>query len=414
MQHFVTELSVKFSALLVPFRFMNKIIFTEEFCQPENLHPFTLTRQIQDIRVGILTIREKWERMLGLPSFDKKEDDYKDLDRSVNLVEVVRENDVCFMIHGNVLPNVKLVKATRRLKDGEFITVDGSSGIIFRFTRKQIEEKYKIKVTRAMAVKSEIQTIRYPWEIIQMNDRAIRQDFELLTRKRKSQPVSKTNQVTKSSQVFLEKGAIMEHCIINASTGPVYIGKNAEVMEGCIIRGPFAMGEGACLKMGAKVYGATTLGPRCVVGGEIKNSVLFGYSNKAHDGYLGDSVIGEWCNLGAGTTNSNLKNNASEVKIWTPKGEMNAGNKCGVMMGDYSRTAVNTSINTGTVIGVCCNVFGAGLTPKYIPSFSWGSEGVKRYEFEKIFTGIENWKKLKGETLNENEKSILKYVFEKF
>jgi len=392
---------------------MNKIIFTEEFCQPENLHPFTLTRQIQDIRVGILTIREKWERMLGLPSFDKKEDDYKDLDRSVNIDEAVGD-DMCFMIHGNVLPDTKLVKATRKLKDGEFITVDGNSGIIFRFTKKQIEEKYKIKVTRAVAVKSGIQSIRYPWDIFQLNDQAIRQDFELLTKKRKSQAISKTNRVIKSSQVFLEKGVKMEHCIINASTGPVYIGKNAEVMEGCIIRGPFAMGEGACLKMGAKVYGATTLGPRCVVGGEIKNSVLFGYSNKAHDGYLGDSVIGEWCNLGAGTTNSNLKNNASEVKIWTPNGEMNAGNKCGVMMGDYSRTAVNTSINTGTVIGVCCNVFGAGLTPKYIPSFSWGSEGVKRYDVEKVFPDIEEWKKLKGQTMNDNEKSILRFVFEKF
>ena len=392
---------------------MNKIIFTEEFCQPENLHPFTLTRQIQDIRVGILTIREKWERLLDLPSFDKKEDDYKDLDRSVNIDEAVGD-DVCFMIHGNVLPDTKLVKATRKLKDGEFITVGGSSGIIFRFTKKQIEEKHKIKVTRAVAVKSDIQTICYPWDIFQLNDRAIRQDFELLTKKRKSRPISKTNHIIKSSQVFIEKGARMEHCIINASTGPVYIGKNAEVMEGCIIRGPFAMGEGACLKMGTKVYGATTLGPRCVVGGEIKNSVLFGYSNKAHDGYLGDSVIGEWCNMGAGTTNSNLKNNASEVKIWTPNGEMNAGNKCGVMMGDYSRTAVNTSINTGTVIGVCCNVFGAGLTPKYIPSFSWGSEGVKRYDVEKVFPDIEEWKKLKGQTMDDNEKSILKFIFEKF
>jgi UDP-N-acetylglucosamine diphosphorylase/glucosamine-1-phosphate N-acetyltransferase len=392
---------------------MNKIIFTEEFCQPENLHPFTLTRQIQDIRVGILTIREKWERMLGLPSFDKKEDDYKDLDRSVNIDEAVGD-EVCFMIHGNVLPDSKLVKATRKLKDGEFITVDGSSGIIFRFTKKQIEEKYKIKVTRAVAVKSDVQTIRYPWDIFHLNDRAIRQDFELITKRRRSQPISKTNSVIKPSQVFLEKGAGMEHCIVNASTGPVYIGKNAEVMEGCMIRGPFAMGEGACLKMGTKVYGATTLGPRCVVGGEIKNSILFGYSNKAHDGYLGDSVIGEWCNLGAGTTNSNLKNNASVVKVWTPKGEMNAGTKCGVIMGDHSKTAVNTSINTGTVIGVGCNVFGEGLTPKYIPSFSWGSEGVKRYEFEKILLDIEGWKKLKGETINDNEKSILQYVFAKF
>ncbi len=392
---------------------MNKIIFTEEFCQPENLHPFTLTRQIQDIRVGILTIRQKWERWLGLPSFDKKENDYKDLDRSVNIDEAAGD-DVCFIIHGNLLPNDELVKATRKLKDGEFITAGGSSGIIFRVTKKQIQGKYKIKVTKAVAVKSDIQTICYPWDIFQLNDSAIRQDFELLTKKRKSQPISKTNRVIKPSQVFIEKGARVEHSIINASTGPVYIGKNAEVMEGCIIRGPFAMGEGACLKMGTKLYGATTLGPRCVVGGEIKNSVLFGYSNKAHDGYLGDSVIGEWCNLGAGTTNSNLKNNASAVRVWTPGGEMNAGNKCGVMMGDYSKTAVNTAINTGTVIGVCCNVFGTGLTPKYIPSFSWGSEGIKRYELEKVFPDIEDWKQLKGETMNDNEKIILKYVFEKF
>lgn len=174
------------------------------------------------------------------------------------------------------------------------------------------------------------------------------------------------------------------------------------------------MGERACLKMGAKVYGATTLGPYCVAGGEIKNSVFFGYSNKAHDGYLGDSVIGEWCNLGAGTTNSNIKNNASEVNIWTPKGEMNAGIKCGVLMGDYSRTAINTSINTGTVTGVSCNVFGSGLTPKYIPSFSWGSEGVKRYELEKAMLDIEDWKHLKGMTLSDDERSVLKFIFDKF
>jgi hypothetical protein len=151
-----------------------------------------------------------------------------------------------------------------------------------------------------------------------------------------------------------------------------------------------------------------------VAGGEIKNSVLFGYSNKAHDGYLGDSVIGEWCNLGAGTTNSNLKNNASIVRVWTPRGELNAGAKCGVMMGDYSRTSINTSINTGTVIGVCCNVFGSGLTPKYIPSFSWGSEGVKRYEFDKARSDIESWKQLKNQAITDSEKSILKYIFDNF
>ncbi len=392
---------------------MNKIIFTEEFCQPENLHPFTLTRQLQDIRVGILTIREKWERRLELDSFDKKEDDYKDLDRSVNIEDVVGD-DVCYVIHGNVLPDANLVKATLKLKDGEFISTANSSGIVFRVTRKQVQEKHKIQVTKAIKLKSAVTTINYPWDIIRLNDQALRQDFALLTKKRRSQPISKTNKVTKGSQVFLEKGVTMEHCIINASTGPVYIGKHAEVMEGSIIRGPFAMGENACLKLGAKVYGATTLGPGCVVGGEIKNTVLFGYSNKAHDGYLGDSVIGEWCNMGAGTTNSNLKNTASEVRVWTPKGEMSAGMKCGVMMGDYSRTAINTAINTGTVIGVGCNVFGSGLTPKNIPSFSWGSEGVKRYAFDKAISDIDNWKKLKGQQITDNEKSILKYIFEKF
>jgi UDP-N-acetylglucosamine diphosphorylase / glucose-1-phosphate thymidylyltransferase / UDP-N-acetylgalactosamine diphosphorylase / glucosamine-1-phosphate N-acetyltransferase / galactosamine-1-phosphate N-acetyltransferase len=392
---------------------MNKIIFTEEFCQPENLYPFTLTRQLQDIRVGILTIREKWEMMLDLPSFDKKEDDYKDLGRSVNIDEAIGD-DVCLMIHGNVLPTPKLVKAILRLKDGEFIATPGGSSVAFRISKQDIIDKYKIKVGQAVTFKEPIKTIQYPWDIFQLNDWAIRQDFEMLTTKRKSQAISKTNKVIKPSQVFIEKGARVEYSIINASTGPVYIGGNAEVMEGSVIRGPFAMGEKACLKMASKVYGATTLGPGCVAGGEIKNSVMFGYSNKAHDGYLGDSVIGEWCNMGAGTTNSNLKNNASDVKIWTPKGEMNAGMKCGVLMGDYSRTAVNTAINTGTVIGVCCNIFGNGLTPKYIPSFSWGSEGVKRYEFDKALLDIADWKKMKDKTVNEEEKSILKFIFDKF
>jgi UDP-N-acetylglucosamine diphosphorylase / glucose-1-phosphate thymidylyltransferase / UDP-N-acetylgalactosamine diphosphorylase / glucosamine-1-phosphate N-acetyltransferase / galactosamine-1-phosphate N-acetyltransferase len=398
---------------------MNKIIFTEEFCQPENLHPFTLTRQIQDIRVGILTIREKWEMMLALPSFDKNEDDYKDLHRSVNMEQAIGQG-VCFIIHGNVLPTPKLIKAVKRLKNGEFIEAGKGNNIVFRVSKNEIIDRHKIKVGKAVAFKEDlpagaaIKTIQYPWDIFQLNDWAIRQDYKWLVSKNKSQPISKTNRVIKPSQVFIEKGAKMEHCIINASTGPVYIGKNAEVMEGCIIRGSFAMCEGSLLKSGAKVYGATTLGPRCVAGGEIKNSVLFGYSNKAHDGYLGDSVIGEWCNMGAGTTNSNMKNNAGMIKIWTPRGELNAGMKCGVLMGDYSRTAINTSINTGTVIGVSCNVMGTGLTPKHIPNFSWGSEGVKRYEFDKALQDIEGWKKLKQQTLSDDEKSILKYIFEKW
>ena len=392
---------------------MQKIIFTEEFCQPENLHPFTLTRQIQDIRIGILTIREKWERWLGLESFDKWEDDYKDLDRSIRIDKKIG-NDVCLMIHGNVLPTRKMVKAISGLKNGEFISANGDTGIIFRFTSKEIIEPYKIKVKKAVAIRDKIKALQYPWEIFQWNDQAIRDDFELLSKKRKSQPLSKTNQAINPAQIFIEKGARVEHTILNAINGPIYIGRNAEIMEGCMVRGPFSLGEGSVLKMGSKVYGAVSIGPYCAAAGEIKNSVIFGFSNKAHDGYLGDSVIGEWCNLGAGTSNSNLKNNASEIRIWTPKGELPAGNKCGVLMGDYSRSAINTSFNTGTVIGACCNIVGAGLTPKYLPSFSWGNDGIDRYDFDKAISDIENWKKLKGKNLSVNEKTILKYIFEHY
>ncbi|MGB3005958.1 MAG: putative sugar nucleotidyl transferase [Chitinophagaceae bacterium] len=391
---------------------MNKIIFTEEFCQPEKLYPFTLTRQIQDIRVGIMTIREKWEKMLGLVSFDKKEDDYKDLEESVNIDDVIG-NGFCFIVHGNVLPTPELVKAVLRLRNGEFLATDNNNNIVYRISKNEIIDKFKIKVGRAVTYKGEVKTIQYPWDIIKLNDWAIRQDFKVLKGKRNSQKIPKSNKVINSSQVFLEKGVKMEHCIINASTGPIYIGKNALLREGSCIRGPFAMGTGACLKMGTKVYGATTLGPGCIAGGEIKNTVLFGNSNKAHDGYLGDSVIGEWCNLGAGTTNSNIKNNASDVKVWTQGGEINAGKKCGIMMGDYSRSAINTSFNTGTVIGVSCNILGSGLTSKYIPNFSWGSEGIKRYRLEKALSDIGEWKALKGQVLKEDERKILKYIYAK-
>ena len=390
-----------------------KIIFTEEFCQPENLYPFTLTRQIQDIRVGILTIREKWERILGITSFDRWEDDYKDLDRSIRF-DKIGDDDTCFMIHGNILPSSKLVKALHKLKNGEFISVNGNTGIIFRFSKKEIHEPNKIKVSKAITVRDEIRSIQFPWHIFQLNDYAIREDFDLLTEKRKSQKIPKTNQATKPGNIFIEKGAVVEYCVLNASEGPIYIGKNSLIMEGSAIRGPFACGEGAVLKMNSRIYGATTLGPYCTAGGEIKNSVFFAYSNKAHDGYIGDSVIGEWCNLGAGTTNSNLKNNASAVQVWTPKGEMNAGQKCGVFMGDYSKTSVNTSINTGTVMGVCSNVFEPGLTPKYIPNFSWGSDGLRRYELQKALKDIDDWKKLKGKSITENEKTILTYIFKNY
>jgi UDP-N-acetylglucosamine diphosphorylase/glucosamine-1-phosphate N-acetyltransferase len=220
---------------------------------------------------------------------------------------------------------------------------------------------------------------------------------------------------TNPSAIFIEEGALLQHCILNAAAGPIYIGKNAQVMEGATIRGPFALCEGAVVKMGARVYGATTIGPNCIVGGEVKNSVLFGNSNKAHDGYLGDSVIGEWCNLGAGTTNSNIKNTASEVKVWDEASNefLTAGLKCGLLMGDYSRCSINTAFNTGTLVGVCANIFGAGLTPKVIRSFAWGTEGVKNYEFDKALEDIGNWKKLKNQSLSEREIQTLQHIFER-
>ncbi|HLF45511.1 MAG TPA: putative sugar nucleotidyl transferase [Chitinophagaceae bacterium] len=391
----------------------SKIIFTEEFCQPENLFPFTLTRQIQDIRVGILTIREKWEKMLGMPSFDRWADDYKDLHRSIRLDKTIGD-DICFLIHGNIFPTTQLIKTIKKIKNGEFISVNGNAGVVFRFTKNEIEAPNKIKVTKAITIREDVKSIQFPWNIFQLNEYAIRQDFDLITGKRKSQKISKTNKLIKPSQIFLEKEAVVEHCILNASEGPIYIGKNALLMEGSSIRGPFAACEKAVVKMNSRIYGATTIGPSCLVGGEIKNSVFSAFSNKAHDGYIGDSVIGDWCNLGAGTTNSNMKNNGSTIKVWTPKGEMNAGIKCGMFMGDYSKTAINTSINTGTMIGVCCNVFNKGLTPKYIPGFSWGSDGVQRYGFEKAISDIKAWKKLKGQTMTEDEKSILKFIFDNY
>lgn len=392
---------------------MHKIVFTEEFCAPGNLFPFTLTRQIQDIRIGILTIREKWECYLGIPSFDKFEEDYKDLDRAVKIAETIGK-DVVYLIHGNVLPTKKIIKQVKKLKPGEFLSVPEKESFVYCISKKEVVDEHNIKVGKPVEMEDSFHEIKFPWHIFRLNAWAIEQDFALLTEGRKSQKLSSTNNTNNPSNIFIEKGAQVECCYLNASEGPIYIGKDAVIMEGSMLRGPLAICDGAVIKMGAKLYGATTIGPKCTVGGEIKNSVIFGYSNKAHDGYMGDAVVGEWCNWGAGTSNSNMKNNASGVIVWTPAGAVNVGLKCGVLMGDYSRTAINTSINTGTVVGACTNVYGNGLTPKYIPSFSWGSDGLQRYELEKAFVDINNWKVLKGSALTSNEKTILKHIFDHY
>ncbi len=394
---------------------MQKIIFTEEYCKPANLHPFTLTRHIQDIRIGILTIREKWEKILQMSSFNKWEDHYLDDAHSVKIDEHIGR-DTSLLVHANVLPAKPIISAIKKLKNGEFLSAGKSGGIAFAFSQKEVAGLYKIKVTRLVDYDAAVKLITYPWQVVQLNDWALRADFKLVTARRKTAPVSKTNKVVNVEQVFIESGARVMHCVLNAENGPIYIGKNAEVMEGSMLRGPVAICEGAVVRMGTRIYGATTIGPFAVVGGEIKNSVIFGYSNKAHDGYLGDSVIGEWCNLGAGTTVSNVKNNCSDVKYWVDadKKEISAGPKGGLLMGDYSRAAINTSFNTGTVVGVNCNVFAPGLTPKLIPNFSWGCDGITKYKLPKALKDLDKWKKLKGRSITAREKQILTDIYKKY
>ena len=332
----------------------------------ELLYPFTGTRSIVDIRIGILTIREKWELLCG--------------HKIQTTSEAVEIKEPAHIIPGNTIPSEEYLETLR------------SS----RYSPSNIE----------------CITVEFPWQISQFNDIELRKDFKLITHNRLSEKIPAGVTVIDKENVFIEKGANIQYAIINGSTGPVYIGKNTTIMEGSLIRGPFALGEGSVVKMGSKIYGATTAGPYCILGGEIKNSVFFGYSNKAHDGYLGDSVIGEWCNLGAGTSNSNIKNTAGIVSVWenASKKFMPAGNKIGLVLGDYSRAAINTSFNTGTVAGVCCNIFHNGFPPKHIPDFTFGED---KYELEKAFKDINNWKKLKGHTFTEKEKSILSALYYK-
>ena len=391
---------------------MQKIIFTEEYCKPENLHPFTFTRHIQDIRIGILTIREKWERYFKNSSFNKWEDHYLDSVQSIKIEKGIGKDDYV-LVHANVLPTRSIINKIKKLKQGEFLSSAKEGGVAYKFSNKEVLGLHKIKINNSVDYRGELKVIHYPWQIFQLNDWALREDFDLITAKRKSKTLSKTNKLINTSGIFIEAGAKAEHCIFNASEGPIYIGKNVTIMEGSMIRGPVALCEGTIVKMGTKIYGATTIGPFSVVSGEIKNSVIFGFSNKAHEGYLGDSVIGEWCNLGAGTTNSNVKNNAGEVKYWVDadKKEISAGTKGGLLMGDYSKAAINTSFNTGTVVGVCCNVVAAGLTPKLIPNFSWGVDGITKYKLSKAIQDIDNWKKFKGLTISEREKQILTDIY---
>jgi UDP-N-acetylglucosamine diphosphorylase / glucose-1-phosphate thymidylyltransferase / UDP-N-acetylgalactosamine diphosphorylase / glucosamine-1-phosphate N-acetyltransferase / galactosamine-1-phosphate N-acetyltransferase len=339
------------------------MVYLNDITSKQTLQPFTLTRHTANIRVGILTIKQKWELLLG---------------ENVSLVHI----DGCVNIPANIIPTLSNYKQILQLASQQKV------------------------ITNSDTIKS----IQYPWHITQLCDYAINEDYRLLTSNKQSQSLSQTNTTINPSNIFVSENASIEHCILNASAGPIYIDKGATVQEGSIIRGPFYLGKNATVKMGAKIYGATSIGNNCIVGGEIKNSTIFDYSNKSHDGYLGDSVLGSWCNLGAGTSNSNIKNTAGNIKIQlsADTNKINAGIKAGLFMGEYSRAAINTSFTTGTVVGVCCNVFGNSNPPKYINNFTWGNE---QYDFNKAVSHIQNWMQLKNETISNEQIETLKNLY---
>jgi UDP-N-acetylglucosamine diphosphorylase/glucosamine-1-phosphate N-acetyltransferase len=370
------------------------------------LLPFTFTRPVADIRVGILTIREKWEKYLGTTTTTLTEE-Y--LMEKYPMVEM--EQNV--MINASFLPNPILVEMIENLENNQAILFGEE---IIAFYTNDTQDEVNFDEYEVIDYEGDILRIEHTWDIFAKNDTAIREDFDLLTEDRISQPIPKTVNVIASENIFIEEGAKLEFVTLNASNGPIYIGKNAEIMEGSVIRGPFALCESGKVKLATKVYGATTVGPHSVIGGEVNNSVLMGYSNKGHDGFLGNSVLGEWCNIGADSNNSNLKNNYEEVKLWSYETENFAKTGlqfCGLIMGDHSKCGINTMFNTGTVVGVSTNIFGAGFPRNFVPSFSWGgASGFSTYLTNKAFQTAKIVMARRNVTFSEEDAKILEHVFE--
>jgi len=370
-----------------------------------SLFPITLTRPVAAIRIGVLTGAEKWGKHLdGTVSY--LTEDY--LQQKYPLIQ----EDENVIINGSYLPNKSLVGAITTLEPNQ-VLVQGDD--IIAYFSKEPKAPFDISSLEQVQFTGDCLTVKHAWDIFSKNDAALRNDFELLTSGRKSQPISKSNTVI-GDAIFLEEGAIVEASILNATTGPIYIGKDAEIMEGCIIRGGLALCEGAILKMGAKIYGASTFGPYCKVGGEVNNAVLLAYSNKGHEGFLGNSVLGEWCNLGADTNTSNLKNNYAPVRLWSyeTQGFAKTGLQfCGLIMGDHSKAGINTMFNTGTVIGVSSNVFGSGFPRNFVPSYSWGgASGFTTYRTQKAFETATAMMNRRNMRFDDSEKAILEHVFE--
>ena len=383
---------------------MNYILFDGPF--RNNLLPFTYTKPVADLRIGILTVREKWEAYLGFTTTTVTED-Y--LSEKYPMVEM----DENVMINASYLPNSELAEMVRNLEENQAI-FKGED--VIAFFSKESQEKIDFEHYEAIEFTDDLIKLEHTWDIFRKNGEALAEDFELLTKGRKSQPIPSSNRVVDATNVFIEEGAKLEFTILNASYGPIYIGKDAEIMEGSIIRGPFALGEGSTVKLGSKIYGPTTVGPFCKVGGEVTNSVLFAYSNKAHEGYLGNSVLGEWCNIGADTNTSNLKNDYSEVRLWDYQTEsfVRTGLQfCGLMMGDHSKCAINTMFNTGTVVGVNANIFGSGFPRNFIASFTWGGHGgFATYQPKKAFEVAKEVMARRGIEFSKQDADILEQVFE--
>jgi len=370
------------------------------------LLPFTFTKPVADLRMGILTIREKWEKHLGFTTTTLTEE-Y--LEEKYTMVEMEQN----IMINASFLPTTKLVEIIFDLKENQAIFKNDE---VIAFFTTEAQDEVNFEEYDQIEFDTELLQIKNTWDLFFLNEKAIKADFDLITEGRKSQPIPNGVNYLNKDDIFIEEGAEILFSTLNASTGPIYIGKDALIMEGSLIRGPFSLGRDSAVKMGSKIYGATTIGPHCTVGGEVKNSILMSYSNKGHEGYLGNSVLGEWCNLGADSNNSNLKNNYAEVRLWSyeTEGFAKTGLQfCGLMMGDHSKCAINTMFNTGTVVGVSANIYGSNFPRNFIPSFSWGgAAGFSVYQINKAVETASLVLERKGLEFDEQEKRILQHVFE--
>jgi len=383
---------------------MNYILFDGSY--RDNLLPLTYTKPVAEIRIGILTIREKWEKQLGATTSTLTEE-Y--LEEKFPMVEM--EHNI--MINASFLPSEELIETILSLKIDQAIFKEDE---IIAFYTSDSKEEVDFDSYTIINYKKPLIQIKNSWDIFSFNGEALESDFKLVTKGRKSASIPKSVHCINKDQIFLEEDVEIEIGVLNATKGPIYIGKHAQIMEGSMIRGPFAMGEHSVVKMGTKIYGPTTLGPKSKVGGEVNNAILSGYCSKGHEGYLGNAVIGEWCNLGADTNNSNLKNNYAEVKLWNYEEErfIKTGLQfCGLIMGDHSKCGINTMFNTGTVVGVSANIYGSNFPRNFIPSFSWGgAAGFKTYNLDKAKETAQLVISRKNEEFTEIDKKIMDHVFE--